>query len=186
MSDLPQWSRTDRTGYDISTQFGASLSRGDLLMSVLRRFGNPYRLASYVLVLYAMGHTAGALISTPKFGTAADAVATSMKSVHFEAQGFETSWYGFYLGFGWFVSLFFILSATISWYIGGLTVGNRARLAAITWPLCLCYAGSVAIAWKYLFAAPLVFSSTATLLLAMGCVQDVLRRHVGDDHDARN
>ena len=78
-------------------------------MSVSRRFGNPYRLASYVLGLYAMGHTAGALISTPKFGTAADAVATSMKSVHFEAQGFETSWYGFYLGFGWFVSLFFIV-----------------------------------------------------------------------------
>lgn len=163
----------------------APRSQEGMLISVLRRFGNPYRLASYVLVLYAMGHTAGALISTPKFGTAADAVATSMKSVHFEAQGFETSWYGFYLGFGWFVSLFFILSATIGWYIGGLPAGNRARLAAITWTLCLCYAGSAAIAWQYLFAAPLVFSSTATLLLAIGCVQDVLRRHVGDDHQAR-
>jgi hypothetical protein len=155
-------------------------------MSALRRFGNPYRLASYVLVLYAMGHTAGALISNPKFGAAADSVATSMKSVRFDAQGFETCWYGFYLGFGWFVSLFLILSATISWYVGGLPISNRARLAAITWTLCLCYAGSVAIAWKYLFAAPIVFSSTATLLLAIGCVQDVLRRHRGDDHETRH
>jgi hypothetical protein len=54
-----------------------------------------------------------------------------MKSVHFDAQGFDDSWYGFYLGFGWFVSLFFVLSAVLSWYIGGLPMRDRAGLAAI-------------------------------------------------------
>jgi len=159
---------------------GASPLKRGRFAAILRRFGNPYRLASYVLVLYAIGHSAGALISTPRFGAAADAVATSMKSVHFDAQGSDDSWYGFYLGFGWFVSIFFVLSAVLSWYIGGLPVRVRAGLAAITWPLCLGYAGSVAIAWKYLFAAPIIFSSVVTLLLAAGCVQDAIGRHAAD------
>jgi hypothetical protein len=146
----------------------------DRFAAILRRLGNPYRLASCVLVLYAIGHTAGAVISTPRLGAAADAVATTMKSVHFDAQGFEVSWYGFYLGFGWFVSLFFILSAVISWHIGGLPMRDRAGLAAITWSLCLSYVGSVAIAWKCLFAAPIAFSSIVALLLATGCVRDAI------------
>ena len=160
---------------------GASpLKRGGFATTI-RRFGNPYRLASYVLVLYAIGHTAGALMSTPRFGAGADAVATAMQSVHFDAQGFDDSWYGFYLGFGWFVSLFFIFSAVVSWYIGGLPTRDRAGLAVITCSLCLSYGGSAAIAWKYLFTAPIVFSSVVTLLLATGCVQDAMgRRHTAD------
>src|ERR1700722_403467 len=158
----------------------ASPLKRDRFATILRRFGNPYRLASYVLVLYALGHTAGAVISTPRFGTAADAVAAAMKSVHFDAQGFDDSWYGFYLGFGWFVTLFFVLSAVLSWDIGGLPMRDRAGLAAITWSLCLSYVGSTAIAWKYFFTVPIVFSSLATLLLATGCVQDAIGRHTAN------
>ena len=158
---------------------GASPLNRDRFAAILRRFGNPHRLASYVLVLYAIGHTAGALISTPKFGAAADAVATAMKSVHFDAQGFDDSWYGFYLGFGWFISLFLILSAVLTWYIGGLPTRERAGLAPITWSLCLSYGASAAIAWKYLFAAPILFSSIVTLLLATGCVRDAIRGDTG-------
>ena len=149
-------------------------------MSKWQRFGNPYRLASYVLALFAIGHTAGALISTPRLGAAADDVATTMKSVHFDAQGFLATWYGFYLGFGWFVSVFFIFSAVLSWYIGGLPACQRADLAAITWSLCLSYIASIAIAFNYLFPAPILFSSTVSVLLAIGCVQDFRARHRSD------
>jgi hypothetical protein len=160
-----------------SPGIGTSALKRDRFAAALRRFANPYRLASYVLVLYAIGHSAGALISTPRFGTAADAVATSMQSVHFDAQGFDDSWYGFYLGFGWFVSLFFISSAVFSWHVGGLPIRDRAGLALITRSLCLSYAVSAAIAWKYLFTAPILFSGVVTLLLAAGCVQDAIGRH---------
>jgi len=153
---------------------GASPLRRDRFAAIVRRLGNPYRLASYILVLYAIGHTAGAVIWTPRFGAAAGAVATAMKSVHFDAQGFEVSWYGFYLGFGWFVSIFFILSAVISWHIGGLPMRDRGGLAAITWSLCLSYVAGAAIAWKCFFAAPIAFSSIVALLLATGGVRDAI------------
>jgi hypothetical protein len=144
--------------------------------TIVQRYANPYRLASYVLMLYALGHTVGAVVQTPQFGAAAGAVAAAMKSVHFDAQGFDDSWYGFYEGFGWLVSLFFVTSSAITWHIGGKSVENRRELAGITWPLCLSYTISTGIAFKYFFMAPIVFSCLVAFLLGLGCARDSLSR----------
>jgi len=157
-----------------ATTFGTAPAIRERFVAVLRRFANPYRLASYVLVLYALGHTAGAVISTPRLGAAADAVAASMKSVHFDAQGSNDTWYGFYQGFGWLVSVFFLVSAVICWHIGGRPVRDRMGLAGITWPLFLSYAVSVVIACEYFFAASIVFAAAAAVLLGIACVHDIV------------
>jgi len=81
------------------------------------RFFNSFRLASILLVLYTIGHTAGAVIATPKLGVGSDTVVALMKSVHVRAQGADCTWYGFYRGFGALVSVFFAFSAIVAWQL---------------------------------------------------------------------
>ena len=124
------------------------------------------------MALFALGHTMGALIQTPDFGPDADAVASRMKSVAFDVQGAHDTWYGFYLGFGWFVSLFLLLAAALSWYLGGLSQQGRNAISPVGRLLCLTFAVGALISVKYFFIAPIVFSTVIALLLLWGCISD--------------
>ena len=113
-----------------------------------------------------------------------DSVVSMMKSVHVVAQGARATWYGFYRGFGWFVSVFFIFSAVMTWYLGGRTARDRLALALVTWSLFLSHAAGSIIAWVYFFFAPILFSTVITVLLGIGCVRDWLAgRGTGADHN---
>ena len=57
------------------------------MSSTRARYFNPLRIAAYVLVLYFLGHTWGALLSTPAFGAEGNAVLSAMKSVQFRLRG---------------------------------------------------------------------------------------------------
>jgi hypothetical protein len=138
----------------------------------MRQLFNPYRLASIVLVLNLLGHSFGALINTPDFGGDSLRIAAIMKSEHFQAQGFDVTWYGFYEGFGWFVSLFLAFSAWLAWTLGGWTPEFRGRLAAVTLPLLLSYVLDLVIVWKYFFPIPIVFTTIIVVLLGIGYLQD--------------
>jgi hypothetical protein len=140
--------------------------------SVRTRYFNVYRLAAYFLVLYAFGHTLGAVIETPKFGPESDTLISMMKSVHVVAQGADCTWYGFYRGFGWFVSVFFVFSIVILWYLGARTVRDRVGLAPIAWSLFLSHAAGSVIAWVYFFPVPIIFSTVVTMLVGIGCIRD--------------
>jgi hypothetical protein len=140
--------------------------------SLRARFFNVYRLAAYCLILYSLGHTLGAVIATPRFGPESDRVVSMMKSIHVYAQGAECTWYGFYRGFGWLVSIFFILSAVLSWHLGGRTMRERAALTLVSFSMFLSHAAGIVIAWAYFFPAPRLFSAATAGLLGLGCLQD--------------
>lgn len=140
--------------------------------TVLARYFNVYRLAAYALVLYTLGHTLGAVVPTPAFGPESDAVVSMMKSVHVDAQGADCTWYGFYRGFGAFVSLFLAYSAFMAWYLGGKTVTERRAHAPLSWGLFLAFGASIVITAVWFFPAPQVFSTVVTLLLGIGCLRD--------------
>lgn len=140
----------------------------------LNRYANPYRLATYLLVVFVLGHTGGAVLMTPDFGPASAPVVSAMKSVHVPAQGFDVTWYGFFRGFGAFISVFFIFSIVVTWYLAGTSARQRLELTPITWAVFLSYTACSTIAWKYLFLAPIVFSTAIAVLLGIGCVRDRL------------
>jgi hypothetical protein len=142
--------------------------------SVLARYFNSYRLAAYVLVFYALGHTLGAVIATPQFGAESDSVVSMMKSVHVIAQGSDATWYGFFRGFGWFITVFFVFSIVFAWFVGGKSGEFRAQLAPVTWSLFVSYVAGAVIAWKYLFMMPTLFAVTVAALFAIGCIRDWL------------
>jgi hypothetical protein len=138
----------------------------------MQRYLNPYRLASYVLLFYVLGHTFGALLVEPDFGSAGHEVAVAMQRVHFSAQGFDMTWYGFYLGFGWLISLFVAYSGWILWKLGGWSAQVRRGLSAITVPLLFIYIANLALAFKWFFWAPIICSTLVVLLLGIGLLQD--------------
>jgi hypothetical protein len=137
----------------------------------MKKYLNPLRLTTYLLLLFCFGHTKGALIATPSFGAESDAVAAAMRTVHFTAQNADCTWHGFYLGFGYFVSIFFLLSAAITWFLGGLEPRQLRAAAPICWALFIAYAGDTYLSWRWFFAAPLVFSTAITLLLGLQCLR---------------
>jgi hypothetical protein len=140
---------------------------------VRARYFNVYRLASYALVLYTLGHTRGAVVGTPRFGPESDAVVESMKAVHVLVNGADCTWYGFYRGFGVFVSIFFVFSVVVTWKLGGMPARERAALAPLTWGLFACYGATIVTSWLWFFQAPLVFSTIITVLLGLGCLGDL-------------
>lgn len=142
---------------------------------MIAKYFNPFRLTTYLLVLYCAGHTWGALLSTPRFGTGSDVVFHAMKSVHFQAQGFERTWFGFYFGFGLLVSIFFLFSATMTWFMGGLVRCEQRALAPLTWALFLSYAASSVLAWTYFSPTPGIFSTLISALLGFEAFKTVRR-----------
>jgi hypothetical protein len=136
---------------------------------------NAHRIASVILIVYCILHSYGALIATPRFGAASDAVLESMRSVRFTAQGFTDTWYGFYQGFGWFASTLLALSALVLWVIGGRDLEQRRRDRALVMLVALANAIGVGLCARYFFPAALAFSSLATITIIWALVSDTRR-----------
>lgn len=136
---------------------------------LIARYFNPLRMAAYLLVLYCLGHTAGALFNTPHFSPAADTVLAAMKTVRFPVQGFERTWFNFFFGFGLIDSVFFVVSAAIAWFLGGRSASERRALRPVTWTFFLAYAFSIVIILQDFFVMPLVFSTLIAACFGIEC-----------------
>ena len=56
-----------------------------------------FRIAAAILALFFLGHTAGGMGVQRSRGPASDVVFESMKTVHFDLYGFDSTWYGFWV-----------------------------------------------------------------------------------------
>ena len=97
-----------------------------------------YRIASILLLLFDVGHTLGFRQSDPKWGV--DALLASMRSIHFDVQGFSRTYWDLFVGAGLFVSVFLSIRSGISVAAGrpsGRNFGGHARHSMGACPL-LC------------------------------------------------
>jgi len=124
-----------------------------------------YRIAAVLLLLFTLGHTLGFRQSDPRWGV--DALLASMRSIHFDLQGFHRSYWDFYLGAGFSVGVFFLFSALLAWQLGSLPADTLGRLRGIAWTFAFCFAGITLVSLKYLFAAPIAFSILVTACLTL-------------------
>ncbi len=122
-----------------------------------------YRVAAVFLLLFAVGHTLGFRQSDPKWGV--DALLRSMRSIHFDAQGFSRTYWDFFVGIGLCVTVFFLFSAVIAWQLGGLPAETLARMRGTAWAFALCFAAITVVSWRYLFVLPIVLSLVITICL---------------------
>src|SRR5207245_11656302 len=116
-----------------------------------------YRIAAVLLVLFAVGHTVGFRQSDPKWGV--DALLGSMRSVHFDAQGFTRTYWDFFSAFGLFFSVFLLFSAVLAWLLAGLSAETLVRVRSIAWALAISFVAITALTWRYAFTTHLGFST---------------------------
>jgi hypothetical protein len=122
-----------------------------------------YRITAVLLLLFALGHTLGFRQSDPKWGV--DPLLGSMRSIHFDAQGFTRTYWDFFSAFGFFFSVFLLFAAVLAWLLGGLPAETLARVRSIAWALAICFVAVTALSWRYAFTTPIVLSTLITLCL---------------------
>jgi hypothetical protein len=122
-----------------------------------------YRIASVLLVLFCIGHTVGFRQTEGMVG--ADTVVGLMQSVRFPVQGFQRTYWDFYVGFGLIVTLFLLFSAVLCWGLATAGPDVLSRLRVATWGLAICFVGVTILSWGYFFTAPGIFATLITICL---------------------
>ncbi|MGA2347176.1 MAG: hypothetical protein ABSF93_14275 [Candidatus Sulfotelmatobacter sp.] len=122
-----------------------------------------YRVAAVLLLFFAVGHTLGFRQSDPQWGV--DALLGSMRSIHFEVQGFTRTYWEIFEAAGFSVGVFYVFAAILAWQLGGLPAATLALMRGTAWAFALCFAAITVVSWKYLFLLPIVFSIVIALCL---------------------
>jgi hypothetical protein len=124
-----------------------------------------YRIAAVLLLLFAVGHTLGFRQSDPKWGV--DALLGSMRSIHFDVQGFNRTYWDLFVAAGSSVGVFYLFAAILAWQLGGLPAATLALMRRTAWAFALCFAAITVVSWEYLFIIPIAFSIVITLCLTV-------------------
>ncbi|MBV8549796.1 MAG: hypothetical protein JOY54_00745 [Acidobacteriaceae bacterium] len=124
-----------------------------------------YRIASILLILFAVGHTLGFRQVDPNWGI--DSLVQSMRSVHFNANGSERTYWDFLVGFGLFVTALMVLASLVAWQLGSLPAATLANMRISAWGFVLCFAFVAFLSWRYFFLVPVIFSVAILVCLTL-------------------
>ena len=123
-----------------------------------------YRVASVLLLLFAALHTFGFRQVDPQWGL--ESLIGLMRSIHFDIMGTSRTYWDFFVGFGFFFSIFLVFTAVLAWQLGGLSRQSLAVMRGTAWTLVICFAAVTILAFRYAFVVPIVFSILILLCLA--------------------
>jgi hypothetical protein len=121
-----------------------------------------YRTTAVLLVLFAIGHTAGFVLFRPATPEGV-AVLDAMDHVHFPIGSANYSYGQFFRGFGFFASLYLLFAAYLAWHLGSLARTNPKAIGALAWVFCALQAASIALSGIYFLSPPVVFSVLTTI-----------------------
>jgi hypothetical protein len=122
-----------------------------------------YRIASVLLLLFAAGHTLGFRQVDPGWGI--NTLIAAMKDTHFQVQGMNVTYWGFFTGSGLSVAVFLVFSVVLTWQLGGMPREVLRAVPLIRWGLALCFVALTFLSWQYFFLIPLTFSGTIAICL---------------------
>ena len=124
-----------------------------------------YRAASVLLVLFAFGHQLGFRRVDPRWGV--NAAIEALKTTQFQVQGMTRTYWDFFSGFGFFVTVLLVFAAVLAFQLGGLPKESLRGLRLVMWGFALCFVVITLLTWRYFFIAPLIFSSLVALCLVL-------------------
>jgi hypothetical protein len=122
-----------------------------------------YRIAAVILLLLAVGHTLGFRQSDPAWGV--DALLASMRSIHFNVQGFNRTYWDLFEAAGFCVGVLYLFVAILAWQMGSLPPATLALMRGTAWAFALSFAAITVVSWRHLFILPIVFAIVITLCL---------------------
>src|SRR6202043_1820832 len=96
-----------------------------------------YRIAAVLLLLFAIGHTLGFRQSDPKWGV--DALLGSMRSIQFDVQGFNRTYWDLFVAAGFSVGVFYLFAAILAWQLGGATAAAFGLIRGTAWAVALLF-----------------------------------------------
>ena len=120
-----------------------------------------YRIASILMLLFAAGHTFGFRQIDPTWGV--DSLVQSMKSIHFDANGSDRTYWDFFVGFGLFVTVLMVFASIVVWQFSNLRAETLAQVRMGAWAFVVCFGVVAYLSWRYVSLVPFI-SSVAILL----------------------
>ena len=96
-----------------------------------------------------------------------DSAIGALKATQFQVQGMTRTYWDFFSGFGFFVTVLLFFSAILAFQLAGLSKESLRSLRVVTWAFALSFVMITLLTWRYFFIAPLVFSSLVALCLLM-------------------
>lgn len=132
-----------------------------------------YSIVAVLLLLFALGHTLGFAKVDPSWGV--DAPIAALRGIRFTAQGTpDRTYWGFYLGFGYFCSVLLLFAACVAWQLGRLPKETLRSVQFIAWAFAMVFVVTAFVAWRFFFTAPVIF----TILIAVGLIAGAWRARI--------
>lgn len=129
----------------------------------------PFRISSVILLLFALGHTAGFLSFRPKEPEAVE-VLESMRRVPFDFGGHTVHWIDLYTGFGLAISVTGFVFPIIAWRLSTVAAPETSLARMIAWLLCVIQVANAVLSLRYFGPVQATFSLACAALLAWGAL----------------
>jgi hypothetical protein len=124
------------------------------------------RISSVISLLFAMGHTWGG-ISAEWSPVGETETLRLMKSYHMAFSGVSRSYYDFFMGFGYSLSVGMFLQAILLWLLASLAKRHPADVRPFVGAFFLASLVGVGISWKFIFPVPVIFGLVLTACIGV-------------------
>ena len=121
------------------------------------------RTSAIVSLVFAAGHTLGGRSAWSPVGE--NEVLASMRTVHFNVQGVSRSFLDFYRGFGYSLTVFLLLQATLLWQLAALARTQPQAVRPLVAAFAIASAVGGIVTWAFIFPIPAGFSAVLTACL---------------------
>ena len=126
------------------------------------------RSASVLSLLLAAGHTLGGKDSWSP--PEANAVLSAMRTSSFPIVGVTRTFYQFFMGFGWTLSVFLLLQAVVLWQLASIAKTNPGSTRPMIASFFIATVAVGIIAWQMLVPPPVAFNALIALVLGAAFV----------------
>jgi len=123
------------------------------------------RIAAILSFLFAVGHTLGGLSLWSPLGETD--VLQAMRSFHFNVGGASRTYLDFYLGFGYFNSVYLLVQAVVLWQLASIAKSDAFRVRPFIGTFLLASIASAVIAWQFIFVVPVICSVAIAVCLGL-------------------
>jgi len=124
------------------------------------------RSASVLTLIHAILHTVGGVFGAPEHGPDEVAVLDLMRAQKFDFMGSLRSYGDFYMGFGLFVTVGFLLQAVLLWQLASLVKTDALKARPFMLSLLFAFVAAAALSWRFFFIAPLAMEIVIALMIA--------------------
>ena len=126
------------------------------------------RISSVIALLFAAGHALGGRKHWSPMGE--NAVLNAMRETRFETMGVSRSYLDFYTGFGQSLAVMQVMLAVLLWQLARMVHADAAGVRPMIATIAIATLINGAIAWRFIFPMPALFSLVLFASLAVAYV----------------